>query len=224
MTKGAELYGTITEEAVHAGQKARGEVYDSEDGIGGRSEGLAEFANKTASSAWELENKIAGISNESNSLQMDNWRTDNSSSETMLIGLGKADNAQDLQPDIYLFGNDNLRIPFPGEDMDLHFGVQSTYAIPSYTLGSDTNWESIKGVDLMPNVGGSIYYKLIYRGTTVSNSVNIGVRNSVTYDTYIGDNGFPVGSGHSFGLSIPLLPSPVNVNSEELLEILKNED
>ena len=41
-------------------------MYDSEEGIGGRSEGLAEFANKTASSAWELENKIAGISNESN--------------------------------------------------------------------------------------------------------------------------------------------------------------
>ncbi len=100
LTKGAELYGTITEEAVHAGQKARGEVYDSEDGIGGRSEGLAEFANKTASSAWELENKIAGISNESNSLQMDNWRTDNSSSETMLIGLGKAENAQDVQPEV----------------------------------------------------------------------------------------------------------------------------
>ena len=56
------LLGTITEEAVHAGQKARGEVYDSEDGIGGRSEGLAEFANKTASSAWDLENKITGIS------------------------------------------------------------------------------------------------------------------------------------------------------------------
>ena len=100
LTKGAELYGTITEEAVHAGQKARGEVYDSEDGIGGRSEGLAEFANKTASSAWDLENKIAGISNESNSLQMDNWRTDNSSSETMLIGLGKAENAQDVQPEV----------------------------------------------------------------------------------------------------------------------------
>ena len=113
LTKGSELYGTITEEAVHAGQKARGEVYDSEEGIGGRSEGLAEFANKTASSAWELENKIAGISNESNSLQMDNWRTDNSSSETMLIGLGKAENAQDVQPEVIV--SEGTRFSQPGD-------------------------------------------------------------------------------------------------------------
>ena len=111
--EGAELYGTITEEAVHAGQKARGEVYDSEDGIGGRSEGLAEFANKTASSAWDLENKITGISNESNSLQMDNWRTDNSSSETMLIGLGKAENAQDVQPEVIV--SEGTRFSQPGD-------------------------------------------------------------------------------------------------------------
>ncbi len=226
LTKGAELYGTITEEAVHAGQKARGEVYDSEDGIGGRSEGLAEFANKTASSAWDLENKIAGISNESNSLQMDNWRTDNSSSETMLIGLGKAENAQDVQPDIYLFGNDNLRIPFPGEDMDLHFGVQESYVSLTRNVGSDTNLRSKFSINSTPSVGASVYGYFVLRNKNAVKSINYGIKNGLTIDNYFIENNKVVGVGGSAGIFVPT-PWNFKVNTNmpidnEIEKILDN--
>ena len=46
-------------------------------------------------------------------MQMDNWRTDNSSSETMLIGLGKAENAQDVQPEVIV--SEGTRFSQPGD-------------------------------------------------------------------------------------------------------------
>ncbi len=139
--------------------------------------------------------------------------TKNSVLASLDIGTSGAEDVDEVMPDIYIFGSDEKKVPFPGKDVDVHIGVQETYGVVSRSSGTDTKWESNYGLDSNPNVGASGYIYIFPHEEETKGSINIGIKNTLTFDAYFGEGMDSKGYGISWGLSVPLTPLQINTNT-----------
>ena len=96
----------------------------------------------------------------------------------------------------------------PGQDYDVHAGIQGTAVHISASLGSDGFGLS---ADANPTIGLGIYGNIIPHGEEAAFSVTQGVKNRSSFG-FIVTQQENLGLTGSYGLAIPLSPSRTNLN------------
>jgi len=108
----------------------------------------------------------------------------------------------------YFIGG-KVKIPFPGEDYDIHAGVQSNVLFKEDSIGTDGRGTNFL---LVPEIGAGMYVYAVPHGQSPSISTSWGYRNTISAD-YIRTNQGGSGFGYTFGISTaPATAIPVNVS------------
>jgi len=209
-----DLVSTIAHEMNHVDDMDKAVTYD---GLDGKREDVAHGTGDQMKEFFQDDFGAAKNNYDDNQSWLANQ--DFSRENEQVNGVRKA------EPNIYLFGNEKLKVPFPGEDFDLHFGVQESYVNITRNAGSDTGMKSNFSFNSTPSIGASVYGYFVLREKESNASVNYGIKNGTTVDNYLDNNNQVIGAGGSVGIFVPTPWNfKINTNTsinDEIDEFLK---